>query len=341
MVLTAEQISGAIKNPANAALLTRAKELYVSHKLHVKGVGVDAFLARIETYENEAQHTLRKKLAKPATVPIFSKELNIFTKVFSAQGTSRYYDIGGEDSDLGKDFQHYLSGNIGDGYNMRQWMRNVWLDKLNYDMSGLMMMEIPTDEKLKETRRPEPYVTFRSVMDIHDMVINGNRVEYVIFVRTLKSKEGEYREFRVIDDAFDYIVIEKDGVIKIVDELTLNNFWGYVPAIVVSNQHDCISKAKTSYIWQAIGMADEYLTDASIHSILKKLHGFPFFWMRERGCKKCMGDGYIILEDKKVQCSTCNGSGNFTKRDVSDVTVIPQLQSKHQPDALPVAGYET
>lgn len=342
MVLSREQIIDFIKKPKSENLIVRARELFAAHRLHVKGIGVQEFLAQIEGYENEAQYNLRKKLAKPATVPIVSKETEPFTKIFSAQGFSRYYQFadGGQEK-LERDFREYLGGDIGDGENMFQWMKQ-WLDKVNFDSSGVFMIELPAEATIV----PEPYLTFRSILEIHDYSFRGNKVEYIIFKTEKRTSDGvRYDEYRVVDDKFDYIVRAKDGAFQIIDDLTIPNPFGFVPARVISNQRDSISKARTTFIWKAIETCDEYLLDASIQVITKKLHGFPRFWARQKDCRKCKGSGYISLigPDKitpiKNKCDDCKGLGHALKQDVSDITIVPNLTEQGQPDNVPVMGY--
>ena len=343
MILTQPDILALVEKPKNKPLLERAREIYVSHRLHLKGEGLQEFLAKIEGYENEDQYSLRKKLANPATVPIYAKETDLMNKVFSAQGFSRYYQFKDSSQEkLSADFIDYLSRDVGDGLSIRQWMRDIWLDKVNFDCTGVTMIELPENQ---ESERPEPYATFRSVMDIHDIKLKGNRVEYIIFKTEVIEKDARYYIYRVVDDASDYIVVAKDGTFKIDDSKTLVNVWGYVPAKVISTQRDSKSKARTSYIWKSVDIANEYLLDSSIHTITKKLHGFPRYWERARGCKKCKNTGSIsYLGADKVTpilktCGDCHGSGQASKADVSDKIIVPTITQQGQPDNVPVGGY--
>lgn len=346
MVLDDKQIKSLIEKPYSKALIDRAKVLFKSHRLHIKGVGVDDFLSRMEQYENEAQHNLRKRLAKPATVPIYGKELAPFSKALSAQGFSRYYNFKLDSQK--KDFKEFLSKDIGDGMNMFQWMR-YWLEKVNYDSTGLLMVELPSKDEEEES----PYICFKSICDIHDIEFEGNTVEYVIFKWEEETKEHsdaavqkKVEYFRVVDAELDRIYKREDGVISEVADKQIKNKFGYVPAIAVSNQKDGISEARTSYVWQSIGLADEYLLDSSIHTISKKLHGFPIKYMRQQGCKTCSGSGMLsnprYADDNSLSqtmnCGSCNGTGYSLKSDVSDVIIIP-TPTQGEPDVLPVAGY--
>ncbi len=343
MVLLQDQIIDFIKKPKNEALIKRAREIFKAHQLHVKGIGVTEFLARIEGYENETQATLRRKLAKATTVPLIGKEIDLQGKVFSAQGTSKYYQLSERNE---KDFRHYLSEDVGDGLSMKEWMRDIWLDKLNYDCSGVIMGELPVEPSVV----PEPYVTFKSIMDIHDYYFKGNKVEYIILKKEIVSVGADGSEkkvtiYRVVDDAFDYLVELKDSAFRIVNDSTIVNPWGYVPCKLISNQRDSKSNARTTYIWKAIDTCDEYLLDSSIHTITKKLHGFPRLWERQRACKKCKGEGYISylgsdkITPERMDCGTCSGTGINTKDDVSDKVIVPTLTAQGQPDNIPAMGY--
>jgi hypothetical protein len=346
VILLQEQILDFIKKPKNEALIHRAREIFKTHQLHVKGIGLQEFLARIEGYENETQATLRRKLAKSTTVPLVGKETDLMAKIFSAQGTNKYYDLSENNE---KDFRLYLNEDVGEGLSIKEWMRDIWLDKINYDPSGVVMGELPVEPLSK----PEPYVVFRSILDIHDYYFKGNRVEYIIF-----KKEYTYTDivngvntekkkciYRVIDDAYDYLVELKNGNYTFVPDATIPNPWGYVPCKLISNQRDSKSNARTTYIWKAIDTCDEYLLDSSIHTITKKLHGFPRIWERQRDCKKCKGNGYMSYLDKdnitpvQSPCNECNGTGKNNKDDVSDKIIVPLLNQQGQPDNVPVMGY--
>ena len=344
MILSSAEILSLVEKPKNKHLLDRAREIFASHRLHLKGEGLQEFLYKIEGYDNEEQYLLRKKLAKATTVPIYAKETDLMNKVFSAQGFSRYYQFNNSRQEkLVADFSSYLSTDIGDGLTIKQWMRDIWLDRVNYDSTGVAMIELPEQQT---TALPEPYVVFKSVLDIHDITLLGNKVEYIIIKKEIVTeKDGKYYTYRVVDDLFDYIVTAKDGVYKIDESKTLSNPWGYVPAKVISTQRDSKSKARTSYIWKSIDVADEYLIDSSIHSITKKIHGFPRYWERARGCKTCKGNGtHTELGPDRITpitrtCGTCGGSGSATKSDVSDKIVVPTLTQNGQPDNVPVGGY--
>lgn len=344
MVLLETEILDLVEKPKAKNLLERGRLIYKNHRLHLKGEGLLDFLSRIEGFENKTQFDLRKKLAKPATVPVFAKETDMMNKVFSAQGFTRYYQFTPSTQErFSQDFTAYLNSDIGDGLTLRQWMRDVWLDKVNFDCNGVFMLELPKEQK---GALPEPYLTFRSVEDIHDILFKGGTIEYIIFKNELKDKDGvPYCEYRVVDSMFDYIVVAKDGNYTIDRERTIPNVWGYVPAKFISNQRDSKSIARTTYIWKSIDTADEYLLEASVHSITKKLHGFPRYWERQRGCNKCGGTGGIMYTDidgitpLRRECGDCKGTGQLMKSDVSDKIIVPTLTANGQPDNVPVGGY--
>lgn len=341
MILADTQVKELIEKPAHADMIKRAREIYAEHELHIKGIGVEEALWRIEQYENIEQWQLRKKLTNlPATVPVFSKELQLLNKVFNAQGGSKYYDFG-NNTNLEADFKAYLNTEIWDGHTLAQGMRDIWGDRVNTDCTGLVMAELP---KYINPLRPAPYVTYKSIMDIHDMQNTGNTIDYVIFRYNRTDKEGKlFFEYRVVDDLLDRIYIQKDGQLYEDTTQQLRNLFGYVPARMMSSQMDGKSNARTSYIWFAMGLAQDYMRDGSIHTITKYLHGFPIFWMRERPCDNCKGMLQILTPlngtDTLINCPVCKGSGQSIKKDVSDIHIVPTRETNDEPENLPIAGY--
>lgn len=295
MILTDEKIVELILKPENGDVISRACELSRQHIRHIKGIGVTEFFKaeQVKGYENEEEKLLREKISRATTVPIFSNALSTFDKAYSASGYSRYFDFSGSSDSLRKDLQAYLNGNIGEGLSMPGWMQQIWGDKIHYDFNGVMMVELP---KVSSGTKSQPYLVFKSIHDIHDYDVDGMNLGYLI----LKTDEeygvddGEGIEyFRVIDEKRDLIARKEKNEITILDsELApiIQNIWGYVPACVLSSQRDAQTDARQSFIWEAIGTADDYLLDSSIHNISKKKHGFPQKWSYDVPCKMCNGE---------------------------------------------------
>lgn len=361
-LLTDEQVKALVEKPANAGVLARARGIRDQHRRHITGVGVDPYLDKIETYENKDQWLLRKKLAQPSTVPIFAKELQTFNKVFSAQGTAKHYKFFDQESDLVNDFTEYLNTDVGGGFTIRHWMSNTWLNKVNIDATGLLMVDLP---KELTTPRPQPFLKYIGIDSIHDIGFNGMKIEYLIInvsinpndaldthhLKQIKeaTKVKAIQFFRVIDDAFDRIVMLKDGKATIINNDNfpiIENFWKYVPAIFMSSVQDGETTAKTTYVWQAMPPADEYLLDSSVHTISKKLHGFPQKWEQERGCRKCKGEKRFRSAEMNdegewdwTDCGECKGTGVRLKADTSEVFIVARPDTAEDTYNVPPFGY--
>lgn len=335
MVLTWEQIQTYIKKPKNKEIIDRSIEIHREHIRHVYGVGIDKFLVKIEGFESDAQEKIRLKYVGKPTMPIYGRALMNMEKIFSATGGTTFYKLNVEKQE---ERLTELLESVGDGMSLKMWMQSIWKDKVNTDPGGLNFIELDGDGT--------PYLTYKSIMDIHDYDFTGIQCEYVIFNPITTSRtdssgkviEGRY--YRVVDDENDYYVLEENDTLKIVDDETYKNYFGRTPGILFSNQIDPVIYAKTTYIYKSITIADDFLVDASIHKLYKKKHGYPVFAMRGVQCHNCGGDGYLRAEDnEQVQCSVCMGSGTTIKKDISDIVEIPPLE-QDQPDPMnPVATY--
>lgn len=373
MILTDDQIKELIKHPAHKDIIERGCELYRQHIRHVKGVGVEDFFVSnaIKGYENEEEKLLRHKISRATTVPILNSALGTFDKAYSASGYSRYFDFAQEDKDKtqSKDLQAYLNADIGDGMSMSDWMQTTWGDKIHYDFNGVFMVELPEiDEDEAMGKRNKPYVIFKSIHDIHDYDADGMMIEYIILKAEVEHEEGYTKKhednsvqyFRVIDASRDVMVRVEKGVgsegganyedIHILDTPEypiITNTWGYVPAIVASGQRDAITEAHQSFIWQAIGTADDYLLDSSIASISKKKHGFPQKWSYAVPCKQCDSAGKFPIYGEYAngersitgyrKCNDCNGMGSIYSS--PSMCVIKPMPDANNPDIGEPFGY--
>lgn len=358
MILTDEQIKQYILEPSHGKTIARAKELYTSHIRHVKGVGVEDYFIKqeIKGYESEADKLLRKDISRATTVPIFSSALGFFEKAFSASGYSRYFEFKNDkDKTKSKQFEMYLNTDVCDGMSMSKLMSTMWGDKIHYDFNGVFMVELPKadsdDDLIGEHNKP--YVIFKSILDIHDYDVDGTTVEYLI-LKTECEEEG-VDMYRVIDSARDVIARVEKNVVTILDTPEypqLKNIWGYVPAIIVSDQYDAVTEAHQSFIWQSIGTADEYLLDSSIQSVSKKKHGFPQKWSYQVPCKQCADQhgvalgklpiyGEYIEGERQIAgwtpCKACNGTASIPVSPAS--VVLKPMPDANNPDIGEPFGY--
>jgi len=364
VILTDEQIKKYILEPSHGDSIARAKELYTSHIRHVKGVGVEDFFIKqeIKGYESEADKLLRKEISRATTVPIFSSALGFFEKTFSASGYSRYFEFTNDkDKSKSKELELYLNTSVWEGNSMSKMMSTMWGDKIHYDFNGVFMVELPkaSDEESLVGETNKPYVIFKSITDIHDYDIDGMTVEYLI-LKTECPYDHEHKDdgskyYRVIDSERDVIARNTNNEVTILNTKEypqLPNIWGYVPAIIVSDQLDATTEARQSFIWQSIGTADEYLLDSSIQSVSKKKHGFPQKWSYQVPCKQCTDQtgaalgklpiyGEYVNGERQISgwtpCKSCNGSASIPVSPSS--VVLKPMPDANNPDIGEPFGY--
>jgi hypothetical protein len=334
MILSTSQIAELIDKPFSEDFIKQARK-YADHlSLHITGNGLDKYFEQIKSYENDDQLKLRQKYAR-SNKNLFSELLRPLDKVFTARGGAKYYNLS-DNSEM--EFKNLLS-DVRSGMSIEKWSQNVWLKKKITDPNGLIMMEISKDGDFC-------YPTYKSIFSIYDYKFSGSKVEYIIFEpETIKTEGGEEIRYRVIDDAFDYIVVKtkasttvnlqaKSGI-EINKEETLPNYFGKVPARMISDEEDEITGNKLSFIDSVIHLADEILIDNSIKIIFKYAHGFPGYWEIQRVCPVCNGLGKHNGEEK---CHACGGDGIRKGRDISD-KIIVTMDEAGKAGAIPPAGY--
>ena len=311
------QILILIKEPKNKVL---PKMVSYHNKLNmlVNGVGVDAYLEKIEGYENKGQKELRTKVAM-STKHVLTALIRGFDKVFTARGGSAYYSLSPNQEAAFKE----VLNDIVSGQSFKGWLRHTWMNKYITDPNGLVYFEVSDDWT---------YPTYKSITSILDYMVNGTRPEYIIFKSHKQDEGGEY--YRVVDDTFDRIVrVRGQDIIEVEDE-TYENHWGYVPALTCSDIPDPNFDMKLSPIDGVVELAMEYLRDMSIHSIYKFLHGYPVCWRYVEDCRFCDGTGKCDGED----CTRCDGIGKRLSKDVSDVLGL-EFPREGETTITPPAGY--
>lgn len=316
MKLSDVQIKEYIKNPQN----TKISEFVDSHnKLNMfsTGQGIDEYIVKIQGLETGAKIRLRKKFAR-STKDVVNKILRPTDKVYSAKGGSFQIEI--KNKNQKEEFLESMN-NIAEGMSKRIWLENYALDAYHIDPNGIIFVEIPKIGSISMM----PYPTFKSIKSIHDYIINGQDIDYVIFNAEIIEIDNETRRvFRVVDDEKDALYyLDNNDDLKIhtapgVISYIYNNL-GSVPAFVVSNLIDKNNGGKKSMLEPITELLAEYLQDTSIKSIYKFLHGYPFFWRFVADCKACQGQGFTTTDDgSTVKCNVCDGTGKNFKKDVSD-----------------------
>lgn len=315
MVLTTEQLKDILKNRPNATVINAAINQSKKLKAHITGIGKDDFLTQITGLENSKQLELRKTYSR-SNKDIFARIHRPEDKIFSAKGSSHYYEIAESSKAL---FSERLL-DVYNGFSSRKWVEVFAMQYLHIDPMGLVFMEVKDNKT---------YPTYKSSYNIFDYKLKGRDLEYVIF------KTQKQNEFRVVDDNEDKIVKWDGETLVTLTDNIYPNYYKKVPAIIISDILNKDSEYFTSPDWEIIEIADEYLRECSVKSIYKLRHGFPKAWQYVTVCNTCKGSGMF----KGETCESCNGMGKAITKDTSEVVTLP-IPLEGQPTIAPnVAGY--
>lgn len=327
MILKTQDIKQILKERPNSALVSSAQEYTKKLLMHMKGIGLKEAIERMDGFERKEVLAIRKKYTR-SNKDLFERLHRPVDKVFSARGGSVYYDL--PDSQK-RQFQEDLT-DIEFGYSVRRWIEVFWRPAFHYDPMGMIFMEV---DKIGAA-----YPTYKSVLDVYDYNLNGRNLEYVVFdidprIIDQKKKQPDRKYYRVVDDMFDKLVEWDGDNFKVID--TYNNYFGRVPATIISDIYDPQREMFISPDDSVIELADEFLRDGSVKSIFKKYFGFPQAWQYITGCNNCKGTGLY----EGSSCSNCNGTGKETKTNVESVLNLPTPTTKDQPSLIPPKGYIT
>lgn len=317
MILTDDQILAFIQKPQNEAI----GKFVESHKIlnmFSTGEGIEEYIVQIQGLETKEKAKLRRHFAR-STKDVVEKILRPTDKVYSAKGGSFQLEMSNESQK--EEFKKTLK-NVAEGMSKRLWLETYALDAYHVDPNGIIFVERPAAGSKSMT----PYPTYKNITCIHDYIVDGQDLEYVIFQPVIFKDDvnGDKKVYRVVDDEKDALYyIDGNEKLQIYNDPEnvgyIANTFGSVPAFVISNLVDKNTGGKKSMLEPITELLAEYLQDTSVKSIYKFLHGYPFFWRFIADCKPCKGEG--MLEDDKgntTQCATCGGTGKNLKKDVSD-----------------------
>jgi hypothetical protein len=327
-----EQITSIIKNNPAKGLISDARATADKLMMHVFGRNLQNSITNYGYFENNDVYKERKAGAI-SNKDLFARLLQREEMVFSAQGGASYYDGLNEGQTL--EFDATLD-NIRFNTTIRKWIKEFALNAYRTDPMSVLFIEVSTDGK-------KAYPTYKSISCIYDYQTNGRSVEYICFKltaqdcanfgivdETLKDlPAGDATEYyRFVDDSFDYILKNEDGVIKIYNGKNgqVPNRFKVVPAIVSSDIINFTNTAKfESPLFDVIELADTFLTDRSIRDLSKKYSGFPKAIEPLLNCGTCGGTGYL----SGAACPACTlpgqdkGTGFKLTTKVSDVARFP------------------
>lgn len=318
MELTLSEITEILKTRPHGTLVNAVQVYSKKLTMHVTGVGLDSYIEKIDNYENTRHLGIRLKYSK-SNKDFMSRLFRPKDKIFTASGGSAYYDI---PNSAKADFIYKLN-DVECGHSLRNWMQTFWAQCVEYDPMGLVFIEVDEDG--------EAYPTYKSTSSIYDYKLEGREVEYVVFKTDIKR--DNLPVYRVVDDVRDYMVKwdGKDAVI--LEDLTYENYFGKVPAFVLSDRYDPVKGYYISPSDEIIELADNYLLYGGILNVYQIKAGYPKQWIYMGACKQCKGTGRI----KGDECHSCNGTGKQSNYDVSDVIALP-VPTQGDPIISPPAG---
>lgn len=341
MILSREQLQDIILHNPNANLLSKGQSYAKTLRYHMRGVALEQQLTAVKNFETPSLHDLRVKYSK-SNKDIFSRLSRPIDKVFAA--SKREGSVEFHLSDAQNQTAAQLAANVKDGLSARKWVETYWLPHYLDDPYGIILMELaPAAQalELQQQGKPYAYPTYKASTAIYDYLPKGNRLEYIaLHVSKGEKAAASYKEdakiYRVIDDAFDYWVLQEGKDVRVLLDHTFANQFGYVPAILNSDIVDPeITGGVLSMFDEVIEMADQFLLKGSIKSTHDFMHGFPKYWQFASGCKDCAGTGLRGGQE----CASCKGTGKAAMTRVSDAMLL-DIPDKTEHNITPnVAGY--
>ncbi|MDH6304620.1 hypothetical protein M2459_001355 [Parabacteroides sp. PF5-5] len=334
MILSTNDILNIIKENPGKNVVGLAQKMRKNLFVHIYGVGMDEYIQKINSFENNDQYIARKKYAR-SNKDIMERVSRPIDKIFSATGGSTFYDLPDRQNQIFRDKLR----NTENGLTLRKWVEQYWKPAYLADPMGLVFMEVDGNG--------DAYPTYKGSNEVFSYKLNGRNLDYVIFnvgkeqvpcdsqPKLPKSVSSGKKRYRVVDDLNDLIVEYENEHIKIIKEESYPNYFGIVPAIINSDLPILGTDYFCSPFEKVVELADEYLRECSVKSVYKLLHGFPKYWEYQSQCPKCLGTGYV----EGSECSTCKGTGYKLKWDVSDVKHLPVPESGDTKIAPDVAGY--
>jgi hypothetical protein len=362
MKLTNEQIIEAIKNPVVEGEKSSALVSERSHILHVTGRGFIEWWLNDQATDMESQKTLdrKKKICSPKTPRITESILKQLFKIFRAKGFVFDYKFKGEGAEKKKDLIEYLK-NVSYGLSMEEFMQVVWFKAMFERFNGFIAIELKAANELQNPTQEEPYLTFYSINDIHDVLIIGKEVQYIIIKKEIIKNGQKYEGFRVIDDEKDVVYI-KDGedykinTITQVDgsevEDSFEMKFNKIPFIQVSSSNAMVGSyfLKNSPLSKVISNLNSYQSIADAHDISERMHGNPIFFSYPVTCVTCNGAKTVRVtvndELTENECTNCHGTGmtSFLKTDIAQGISLPiteNMEKEGFPAAAAPCGYVT
>lgn len=340
MILSPDQIKTIILNNPNKALIEAGKKYNKEMRKHFYGEHLEASLGTIEGFEKDALRSLRVKYAK-SNKDLFNRLSRPIDKVFSARGGSIYYNL----PETQEKQARALAMDVKGGYSIKKWIENFWKAHFLDDPYGITFLEMAPVQKamlLKSQGKSFVYPTYKSIQCIYDYQPNGSSLDYIVFVVCNQDKiangyKPEDKVFRVVDDAFDYYVLQEGDSVSIRNDHTFPNYFMYVPGMINSDIPDPNREGGHLSIYDDIlELANTFLMKGSIKLTHEFLFAFPKYWQYANDCTTCGGTKLF----EGAECKDCKGSGKSNVLKVSDALLLTHPKDKDDPTIAPnVAGF--
>ena len=346
-MLTFDQVKDIVNGELDPRIKA-ARAMKDKLRLHVDGIGLQSFLARINNYENEGQFKARKDHA--ISNKFLSEELlRPVDNAFHARGGSKNYKFSTKQEENEIAIAKILI-DVKGGQSLSDYMENEWFHWFVVDPNGLIFTEIQEDEIISEDAAGEIITdiervlrpTYKSISEIRAYKQNGNTVDWVIFephVTIDGTKLDTKKEFFwAVDEKFYYLFKKDDEGLIEVDRI--ENSFNRVPAILNSNIPDSVTGWKKSPIDSQVELFDKYLVSNSVLTISEFFHNYLQQWTYIDKCGLCNGTG-TNNESKDINnrnCPRCDGSGQANRKDVTDIIKL-KIPDSDQVKIDPPAGF--
>jgi hypothetical protein len=345
MRLTTDKIKEIIEQGVSPEL-TKARKRAKENRMHITGKGTSEFLKIIDSYENDSQLALRKKLVK-SNKSVFNYLMKPLDKVFTAKGGSINFNLSKGEYDTVMEKVEDASDNL----NIKRYLKkNVKLPYL-IDANAVLMVEVG-----EKTVKPE--IIYSD--DILWYARSGNKVEAIIFAGYKKTEKpaispntgdavtieglSQSKYYRVYDENEDALYeIEGDKMVKIEEESFPNKF-GTVPAMILGDEGDPNDDMFNSLIHPIVEDASQFLRRSSTMNVHELAHLYSRYWSYAQACTRCDGEG-TIADDSDPEnitystCTSCGGTGVKTRTNASDEMILPVPMDGESTIAPNVAGY--
>lgn len=280
----------------------------------IDGKGFKELLLTIQHKEDNDKAEARRRYAR-SIKDLFVRLLRPIDNVYSATGGSKILP---KNEKLLKKITQ-----VRDGKTLEKWLQSNWMRLYHTDPNGVVFYEWN-----EETFYP----TYKNINFIQNYKSNGQALEWILFSPE-KKQDGQY--WRFVDSAKDYLIKQNGQTFTFVEEKIFVNPFRLVPAVINSDIIEIGTELRKSPIDDIVEIAKEYLSDQSIKTIFKFLHGIPIFWRYAVKCNKCQGTG-------KVGNSTCPDcvNGYYVKKDITDAVTLPVPDDKEIQKLAPdIAGF--